>query len=163
MLTVLAPDAARMLNTMAGAGHLPTKGILGVSVLGSQAFAGALTPQAARLLQVASPTVAVSDPRAKRCLAALHKYQPHTTPDATALYGCAAAQVFVAALTRAGDHPTPAALQHALESLHGPVSDVTPPLSFSAGNHMGLDHMYLLRLADGRFTTAGTLPVPSGP
>lgn len=163
MLTVLAPDAARMLNAMAGAGHLPAKGILGVSVLGSQAFAAALTPQAARLLQVASPTVAVGDARAKRCLAALHKYEPHTAPDATALYGCAAAQTFVAALDKAGDHPTPTALQHALESLHGPVSDVTPPLSFTAGTHMGLDRMYLLRLAGGHFTTAGALLVPSVP
>ena len=160
MLTVLAPDAARMLNAMASAGHLPAKGVLGVSVLASQSFADALSPKAAELLLTASPTVPVNDPRAAECLAALRKYKPKTAPDAFALYGCAAAQVFVAAMEQAGAQPTRTKLKQALEAMHGAeVSALLPPVGFSAGDHMGLRSMFLLGLKDGRFTVKGTLPI----
>ena len=86
-------------------------------MLASQSFASALTPKAAALLLTASPTVPAADGRAAQCLAALKKYKPRTTPDAFALYGCAAAQVFVAAMERAGAQPTRATLEQALNSL----------------------------------------------
>ena len=160
MLTVLAPDAARMLNAMASSGSLPAKGVLGVSVLASQSFAAALTPKAAELLLTVSPTVPVDDARAAQCLAALRKYRPKTTPDAFALYGCAAAQVFVAAMDRAGAQPTRTGLRSALDSMHDAnVSPLLPPVGFSSGDHMGLRGMFLLSLTNGRFTVAGTLPV----
>jgi ABC-type branched-subunit amino acid transport system substrate-binding protein len=160
MLTVLAPDAARMLNAMAARDGLAAKGILGVSVLASQSFADALTPKAAELLLTASPTVPVDDPRAAECLAALRKYEPKTAPDAFALYGCAAAQVFVAALEQAGAQPTRSKLKQALESIHdADVSPLLPPVGFSADDHMGLRSMFLLSLKDGRFEVDGTLPI----
>ncbi len=160
MLTVLAPDAARILNAMASSGGLPAKGVLGVSVLASQSFAAALTPKAAALLLTASPTIPVDDGRAAQCLAALKKYRPRTTPDAFALYGCAAAQVFVAAMERAGAQPTRAKLEQALNSLHNAnISSLLPPIGFSADDHMGLHSMFLLSLAGGRFTAVGSLPI----
>ncbi|MGH3273628.1 MAG: ABC transporter substrate-binding protein [Streptosporangiaceae bacterium] len=164
MLTVLAPDAARIINAMAAAGKLPAKGILGVSVLASQNFAAALTPAAAALLQTASPTVPVGDPRAAQCIDALRKYQPSVTPDAFALYGCAAAQVFVAAMQEAGANPTRTSLEKALDSFSGAAaSPLLPPVSFSAGNHMGLHSMFLLSLKDGKFSIAGALPITAAP
>jgi branched-chain amino acid transport system substrate-binding protein len=160
MLTVLAPDAARLLNAMAAAGTLPRKAVLGVSVLASESFASALSPAAAALLQTASPTVPVSDARATACLAAVRKYSPGTTPDAFALYGCAAAQVFVTALKAAGQEPTRAKLEAVLNAMHNAdASPLLPPVSFSAADHMGLHSMFLLTLHDGRFTAAGTLPI----
>lgn len=160
MLTVLAPDAARLLNAMAAAGTVPRKAVLGVSVLASEAFASALTPSVAALLRTASPTVPPSDARAAECLAALRQYSPGTTPDALALYGCAAAQVFVAALKAAGAQPTRAKLEAALNAIHNAqASPLLPPVSFSAADHMGLHSMFLLTLHDGRFTAAGTLPI----
>ncbi len=160
MLTVLAPDAARMLNAMAGFGGLPSKGVIGVSVLASQSFASALTPKAADLLLTGSPTVPAGDGRAARCLAALKKYQPKTAPDAFALYGCAAAQVFVAAMDRAGAQPTRATLEEALNSMHDAnVSPLLPPVGFTPGDHLGLHSMFLLSLAGGRFKSIGTLPI----
>ncbi len=159
MLTVLAPDAARLLNAMAATGTLPRKAVLGVSVLASDAFASALAPSVAALLRTVSPTVPVGDARAAECLAALRQYSPHTTPDAFALYGCAAAQVFVAALKAAGTQPTRAKLEAALNAMRGAqASPLLPPVSFSAAGHMGLHSMFLLTLRDGRFTAAGTLP-----
>ena len=163
MLTVLAPDAARMLNAMADAGGLPAKGILGVSVLASQSFAGALAPSAAALLLTASPTVPPADPKAAECLAALKTASPTTTPDAFALYGCAAAQVFVAALEKAGPNLTRAALQQALQSMRAAtVSPLLPPVSFGPDNHMGLSSMFVLRLTGGQFSVVGSLPVTAG-
>lgn len=160
MLTVLAPDAARMLNAMAAFGGLPARGVLGVSVLASQSFAAALTPKAAALLLTASPTVPAADARAAECLTALTKYQPKITPDAFALYGCAAAQVFVAAMDRAGRQPTRARLTQVLNSLHdAELSPLLPPVGFSENDHMGLHSMFLLSLADGRFKAMGTLPI----
>ncbi len=160
MLTVLAPDAARLLNAMAAAGTLPSKAVLGVSVLASESFASALTPSAAALLQTASPTVPVTDARSAECLAALRQYSPGTTPDAFALYGCASAQVFVTALQAAGAQPTRAKLEAALNAMHNaPASPLLPPVSFSAADHMGLHSMYLLTLHGGQFTAAGVLPI----
>lgn len=162
MLTVLAPDAARMLNAMATAGTLPSKAVLGVSVLASESFASAVSPSVAALLQTASPTLPTTDPRAAECLAALKQYSPGTTPDAFAVYGCAAAQVFVAALKAAGPQPTRAKLEAALNAMHNAqASPLLPPVSFSATNHMGLHSMFLLTLDNGRFTNAGTLPITS--
>jgi branched-chain amino acid transport system substrate-binding protein len=160
MLTVLAPDAARMLNTMAAAGRLPAKRILGVSVLGSQSFADALAAPAASLLETASPTVPAGDPRAAECLTALKKYAPSVKPDALAIFGCATAQVFVAALEKAGQNLTRASLAKALDSLqNAAVSPLLPPVTFTADNHMGLNSMFLLQLKSGRFEIAATLPI----
>ena len=160
MMTVLAPDAARILNSMASAGQLPQKAVLGVSVLASQAFAGSLSPAAAELLQTASPTVPISDERAQDCIDALKKYEPDTKPDAFALYGCAAAQVFVAALKQAGSDPTRTSLEAALDGLNAAaVSPLLPPVTFSNDNHLGLSSMFLLKLHGTTFVAAGTLPI----
>ncbi|MGV9387102.1 ABC transporter substrate-binding protein [Nonomuraea sp. NPDC003707] len=162
MLTVLAPDAARMLNAMASQSGLPAKGILGVSALASQSFAAALTPEAAALLLTASPTVPASDPRAAQCLQALKKYQPKIAPDAFALYGCAAAQVFVEAMKRVGPQPTRAKLIQTLNSLHeADLSPLLPSVGFSQSDHMGLHSMFLLSLSSGQYKAVGTLPIRS--
>jgi len=114
----------------------------------------------AALLETASPTVPATDARAAACLAAVRKYSPGTTPDAFALYGCAAAQVFVTALKSAGRDPTRAKLEAALNAMNNAdASPLLPPVSFSAADHMGLHSMFLLTLHDGRFTAAGTLPI----
>jgi len=160
MLTVLAPDAARILNAMAAAGGLPAKGILGVSVLASQGFADSLAAPAAQLLSTVSPTVPPGNPHAAGCESALKSYAPSIKPDAFALFGCATAQAFVAALDKAGPNPTRESLYTALNSMQSvAISSLLPPVTFTATNHMGLETLFLLQLKSGRFEVTGTLPV----
>ncbi len=62
-MTVLSPDAARLLNALAGAGDLPRKAVIGSSPFAAQSFADALDPRAASLLRVLSPTVPPTEPK----------------------------------------------------------------------------------------------------
>jgi branched-chain amino acid transport system substrate-binding protein len=164
-MTVLAPDAARMLNAMAQADNLPAKAALGASPLAAQSFAAALSPKAGKLLETLSPTVPPGDPAAKECVDALAEHSPDTNPDALALFGCAAAQVLVAGLQAAGDDLTRSGLTAALEDMSGKqISSLLPPVSFSADDHVGLDSMFLLTLDPGQqYRVEETVPLKTAP
>lgn len=164
-MTVLAPDAARLLNALAGSGHLPSKAVVGSSPLAAQSFAAAVAPTVAPLLRTLSPTVPPADPRAQDCVRALAQYSPGTNPDALALFGCAAAQVLVNAINRTGQGLTRAGLVKALEGLQNEqVSSLLPPLSFSPGKHVGLNSMFLLNLDGARhYQVADTVPLETAP
>ncbi len=164
-LTVLAPDAARMLNAMAKVDQLPAEAILGASPLAAQSFAAALSPEAAELLATLSPTVPPDDPAAQECIDALAAHSPDTEPDALALFGCAGAQVLVAALEAAGDQPTRSGLTSALEDMtDAEVSPLLPPISFGGGDHVGLDSMFLLTLDSAQhYRVAETVPLQTAP
>ena len=164
-MTVLAPDAARMLNALADADELPSKAVIGASPFAAQSFAAALSPRAGQLLETLSPTVPPTDPAAKDCVDALTKYSPETKPDALALFGCAGAQVLVAALDAAGDDPTRSKLTAALEDMSDDqVSSMLPPVSFSAKSHLGLNSMFLLTLDDtSQYHVVDTVPLQTAP
>lgn len=164
-MTVLAPDAARMLNGMAKSHDLPAKAILSSAPLAAQSFAAALSAEAAQLLKTLSPTVPPSDPAAQECVDALRKHSPDTKPDALALFGCAGAQVLIAALQAAGDEPTRSKLTGALEEMNGAqVSSLLPTVSFNAEDHVGLDSMFLLTLDSAQqYTVEETVPLQTAP
>ena len=164
-MTVLAPDAARLLNALARAGQLPSKAIIGSSPLAAQSFADALDARAGALLRTLSPTVPPTDERAQNCVSALRKYSPDTKPDALALFGCAAAQVLVAGLENAGEDLTRSSLTRALEEMDGEkVSPLLPPVTFTADRHLGLDSMFLLALdGDRRYDVTDTVELETAP
>ena len=164
-MTVLAPDAARLLNALADAGHLPAKAVIGSSPFAAQTFADALAPAVGAKLQTLSPTVPLADEGADECVAALAEYSPDTAPDALALFGCAAVQVLVAGLDRAGEELTRSGLAEALEDMEGEdVSSLLPPVTFSADRHAGLDAMFLLELDEvHQYQVTETVPLETAP
>ena len=164
-MTVLAPDAARMLNAMAQADTLPAKAVLGASPLAAQSFVTALSPKAGRLLKTLSPTVPAGDPAAKECVDALAQHSSDTNPDALALFGCAAAQALVAGLQAAGNDLTRSGLTAALEDMSGErISSLLPPVSFTANDHVGLDSMFILSLDPGQqYRVEESVPLKTAP
>jgi len=83
----------------------------------------------------------------------LWRHNPGQKPDAQTTFGCAVGQATVAALKAAGQNPTRGGLVKALESMDkADVSDVIPPLTFTADQHMGATALPLVVIKGDEFS-----------
>jgi len=147
-------DAIKIIDYLASAGRLPAKGFLDVTPHPGQPFLdGVTSPEARKLVYAVAPTVPPTDPAAAGCNDALAKFYPGQKPDAQTTFGCAVGQATVAALKAAGQNPTRGGLVKALESMDkADVSDVIPPLTFTADQHMGATALPLVVIKGDEFS-----------
>jgi branched-chain amino acid transport system substrate-binding protein len=154
VLSAIATDGARFLQEMARQNWFP-KVITGTSTLTDQVFLQAAGDLANDRVVAPGFSVPASDPKAKACNDELAAYKPDFRPSQFTLFGCVSARVLVEALRRAGKDLTRESLIVALNGLKNFETGLTPPVSFDAGNHMGLSSIMPIAIRKGEFVVAG--------
>ncbi|MGH3756401.1 ABC transporter substrate-binding protein [Actinophytocola sp.] len=161
-MQVSAGPAAQLITAMVQQDALPTKSLLGTSVLAASSFLDAIPKSVHSKLIVANPTVASTSPHAAECVAAVKEYSPDTPIDVFSMWGCATAQVFVAGLEEAGNDVTRDSFAKVLEGWKNKdASPMIPPVTFTETNHLGNTAVTLITIKDGQPTVVGTVQLSS--
>ncbi|HEX7163659.1 MAG TPA: ABC transporter substrate-binding protein [Trebonia sp.] len=157
MVESTGSDSARIVNAMVQNNALPTKRILGVSILADRSFTNNIPAAAQNLLSIVAPTPPAGTDKSKQCEDVFSKYAPDMVGVTNAVFGCAQAQAFVAALKAAGPNPTRDGLINALNAMKNVnAGNALPPLTFTADNHVGASSLFILGYAGGKWSFDGT-------
>jgi len=161
LILTTAAATARLINALVAQDAMPTKYLVGTLTMATPAFLNASASLVNDKALIALPTVPPGDPRAKACESVLKKYSPETPVDPFSLFGCAAAQVFAAALE---DTPEPVTRESFQKTLLGwkekQASELMPGITFNNPRHLGATEMVLARIVDGKSVAEETFPLP---
>ncbi|MGE4242742.1 ABC transporter substrate-binding protein [Ramlibacter sp.] len=161
MILMTAPATAKLMNALQAQDAFPAKYLLGTLTMASPAFLNAAGSLVNGKALVGLPVVPPDDPRAKSCVDVLKKYSPETPIDAFSLYGCAAGQVFSAALADTPEPVTRASFEKTLMSWKAKnVTEVVSPITFNNPKHLGATQMIMTKIVNGKAVAEGTIPLP---
>lgn len=150
-------DSARIVKAMVANNAMPSKRILGISILADRSFVDNIPAAAQNLLTVVAPTPPGGTEKAQQCENAFKTYAPDMVGVTNAVFGCAQAQAFVAALKAAGPNPTRDSLIGALDSMKDVnAGDALPPLTFTPTDHVGASSVFVLGYDGGKWSFDGT-------
>jgi ABC-type branched-subunit amino acid transport system substrate-binding protein len=133
VVSMQAPDAARLVSALAAQNALPAHILGGTGLVNSQ-FTDAGGWMAGSRFMGASPTASATDPANTACVSVLKA--AGVPADSQSLFSCGAAQLLTAALKAAGKDVTRDKLVTALESLTGRPSGAFAPVALSPMNHV---------------------------
>lgn len=151
-----AVDGVRMVNSMIDQGALPSKRILGFSVLADKVFVGAIPQQAQSITTVVASTPPGGTTASAVCDDVFKKYDKEMVGLSDATFGCAQGQLFVAALKLAGKNPTRDGLVQALEGMkNAKIASDLPSISFSSSSHLGTESLFILTYKNGTWGFEG--------
>jgi ABC-type branched-subunit amino acid transport system substrate-binding protein len=160
LLDTSSPDTARLINTMEAQAFAPRKGILGWNAMATEAVTNVVHWTSNTPILSLSPTAPPDSSESALCDQAFKSASPAVQSGGYSLFGCAAAQIFIAAAKKAGANLTRDGLVSALESMQGvKVSDVIPPITLSPSNHMALTTMYQVTLKGAGFVVTDKVQV----
>lgn len=153
-------DSGRILDAMDQQNALPVKKVLGYSNTVVNTVRAEPSTRVTEKYLAAFSTALPNTPESKSCDDVFKEREPSLLGNPDAAYVCATAQIFVAALEKAGKDLTRETLYDALLSWDAePVTELTPPLTFTADDHLGLKQMYLVQIEDGKPVVTGELPL----
>jgi ABC-type branched-subunit amino acid transport system substrate-binding protein len=156
-----APASAKLINALQAQDAMPTKYLLGAATMASPAFLKAAANLISGKALVVLPVIPGDHPRAKSCVDVIRKYSPDTPIDSFSLYGCAAAQVFTAALADTPEPVTRKSFEKTLMSWKGkPATDLMQPITFNNPQHLGSSELSLAKIVDGMVVYEGTVALP---
>lgn len=147
VMHLTSADAARLVKALQDLDALPPH-LVGTSVLLSEAFLGPVGTDVDGMIVTPANVTPPSSERASSCVAVL---EAEGVPiDQSSLAGCTFAQIVTVALEQTEE----LSRESLLETIDGwedeEVSDLLPPLTFSADQHIGLSSMDVLTVEDGQ-------------
>jgi ABC-type branched-subunit amino acid transport system substrate-binding protein len=156
VLDQIPQDAARLTQAMTDNGFSPNKFLVGSSAVSQQTFLNGVSKALQPKLLVASDTIASANAGSTQCVSVL-KAAKIQVEDVT-LRGCGTAQVVEKVLRSAKQPISSQSVVTAMESMNAvKASEVYPPVSFSATNHVGLSNLYVFGVKNGAFYQAGSI------
>jgi len=156
ILDQIPQDAARLTQAMTANGFSPNKFLVGSSAVSQQTFLNGVSPALQPKLLVSSDTIAPADAGSTQCVSVLKA--AHVKVEDVTLRGCGTAQVVVKALQSAAKPITSKSVVAALESMNKvKASEIYPPVSFSATNHVGVSSLFIFGVKNGAFYQAGEI------
>lgn len=155
-----APDAARIVQTMAAQNALPKKRILGQANLATAPFVGSVGDIATGRVLTVSPVELATSEAAASCRKAFAKASPPLTAEGYSLFGCGTAQIMTEALREAGKNLTRERLVQILRSWQAKkASPIFPAVTFGASGNLGVTKMILVEIQGGQLASKGELEV----
>jgi branched-chain amino acid transport system substrate-binding protein len=149
-------DAARLTESMTANGFSPAKFLIGSSAVSQQTFLDGVSKALQPKLLVTSDTLVPANAGSTQCATVLKA--AGISVESVTLRGCGTAQVVVKALQDTPKPVTSASLVKTIEGWNNvTASEIYPPVSFSATNHVGLNSLYVFGVKDGVFYQAGEL------
>jgi branched-chain amino acid transport system substrate-binding protein len=156
VLDQIPQDAARLTQAMTANGLSPNKYLVGSSAVSQQTFLNGVSPALQPKLLVSSDTIAPVDAGSTQCESVL-KAAKIKVEDVT-LRGCGTAQVVQKVLESAKKPITSQSVVAAMQSMSKVnASEIYPPVSFSATNHVGLSSLYIFGVKNGAFDKVGAV------
>lgn len=147
-------DAARLTKAMTANGFTPNKNLIGSSAVSQQTFLNGVSEALQPKLLVTSDTLVPANAGSTQCASVLKAAGIEI--EGVTLRGCGTAQVVVKALQSAGKDITSGNVVKAIENWNKvTASEIYPPVSFSATNHVGLNSLYIFGAKGGAFFQAG--------
>jgi branched-chain amino acid transport system substrate-binding protein len=149
------PGSGQLVAAMHEQNYVPPKGVAGAYAMADEIFLQ-FAGDAAEGVQLVSPIVPASDPKAQACNETLPADQ---VPGFYTLMGCLSAQALVASLTAAGDDLSSESILKAVKSLD--AADI-PGLSGLSQSDSPLltDSLYVWQVQDGKFSLQQPDPIP---
>jgi ABC-type branched-subunit amino acid transport system substrate-binding protein len=156
VLDQIPQDAARLTQAMTDNGFAPNKFIVGSSAVSQQTFLNGVAAALQPKLLVSSDTIAPANADNTKCVAVLKA--ANIKVEGVTLRGCGSAQVVESVLRAAKQPISSQSIVAALESMSNvKASEVYPPISFSATNHVGVSDLYIFGVKNGAFYEAGSI------
>lgn len=156
ILNMTPQDAAVLTKAMGAQNFEPTKDVIGSSAISQATFLSNVTPNVYPKVIVSSDVIPPSAAGGTQCSKVLTA--AGVPVSGVTLRGCGTAQVDVAALMQAKQPVTSAGVVSALESWKDKkASEIYPPVSFSATNHVGVSNLYIFGVKNGQFAVIGQL------
>lgn len=152
LLSIPAPTIA-ILNAFSAINYAPVRLMSQVSAIPKSFSAAPLFP-GSYIGAFIPPLANSSDPQVQQFTQAMATYQPGQPVSVFAAWGWAEAQVAVAGLKAAKGALTRDSYEQGLNSLSN-LSTLAGPISYSATDHTGTKHMFLVKAAGGH-----RVPVP---
>ena len=146
-------DGSRIFKALEAADALPSKYYVGNSVYLGEAFLGPVGTAADGIVLTPSNVTAPSSPDSASCSDALEAAGVEV--DISSLSGCAFAQVLTTALSETEDLTRENLLATIDSWKVKNASDLLPPLTFSADQHIGLSQMGMFEVKDGQPVDVG--------
>lgn len=148
--------SARLVLAIQANSAYPKKYIIGGPTNATASFIEPAGAAADGKVLATLPIAAATDENAKSCVEAIQAHDSSLKLDFSSLWGCATAQLMVAALEEAGPNPTRAGLVENLEKwTDKKASPMFPPLTFSQTKRLGLSSMYYVEVAGGSTAVKG--------
>ncbi len=155
ILNQIPQDAARLIQAMNAQNFMPAKNIVGSNAVSQQTFLSSVNTAVQPKLLVASDTLVPANAAGTQCAAVLKAAKLPIT--GVTLRGCGTAQVVVKALQETKPL-TSAGLVSTLQGWKNvKASEIYPPLTFSATNHVGVSALYMFGAENGAFYQAGQI------
>jgi ABC-type branched-subunit amino acid transport system substrate-binding protein len=159
-LNMIGSSSARFFKALEANEAFPAKMILGSQAHTTPAFLESAGSGVNGRFLIPLSNVPPSDERAKSCLDVLGDAAPAAT--SLTAWGCAIAQVLTAAIE---ETPEPLTREGIAKTLNGwkakEASPLFPPITFSETQRLGLDHMFVLEIEDGKAVATDTVPIPT--
>ncbi|WP_205361784.1 ABC transporter substrate-binding protein [Actinacidiphila acididurans] len=156
VLDQIPQDAARFTQAMTDNGFAPNKFLVGSSAVSQQTFLNGVSSALQPKLLVSSDTIAPAGAGTTQCESVL-KAANVKVEDVT-LRGCGTAQVVEKVLRTAKQPISSQGVVAAMESMSGvKASEIYPPVSFSATNHVGVSSLYVFGVKNGAFYQVGSI------
>lgn len=156
VLDQIPQDAARFTQAMTDNGFAPNKYLVGSSAVSQQTFLSGVSPALQSKLLVTSDTIAPASAEATDCVAVLKAAKIEV--EGVTLRGCGTAQVVESVLKAAKKPIDSQSVVAAMESMSQvKASEIYPPVSFSATNHVGVSNLYVFGVKNGAFYQAGSI------
>jgi branched-chain amino acid transport system substrate-binding protein len=156
ILDQIPQDAARLTQAMTANGFSPAKFLVGSSAVSQQTFLSGVSPALQPKLLVTSDTLAPADAGGTECAKVLKAAGIGVS--GVTLRGCGTAQVVEKVLRAAKQPVTGQGVVAAVEGMSAvKASEVYPPVSFSATDHVGVKDLYIFGVKDGAFYRTGSI------
>ncbi|WP_329139072.1 ABC transporter substrate-binding protein [Streptomyces sp. NBC_01476] len=156
VLDQIPQDAARLTQAMTDNGFSPNKYLVGSSAVSQQTFLNGVSKALQPKLLVTSDTIAPASAGSTQCTSVLKA--ANIKVESVTLRGCGTAQVVEKVLRSAQKPITSKSVVAAMESMSDvKASEIYPPVSFSATNHVGVSSLYIFGVKDGAFYQAGSI------
>lgn len=156
VLDQIPQDAARLTQAMTDNGFSPNKYLVGSSAVSQETFLGGVSAALQPKLLVSSDTIAPAAATGTTCESVLKAAKIKI--EGVTLRGCGTAQVVEKVLRSVKGPITSQSVVSAMQGMSGvKASEIYPPVSFSADNHVGLSDLYIFGVKNGAFYQAGSI------
>lgn len=146
-------DGSRIFKALEAADALPTKYYVGNSVYLGEAFLGPVGAAADDIVLTPANVTAPSSEKSSSCAEVLEA--AGVSVDISSLSGCAFAQVLTTALSETEDLSRENLMKTIDSWKDKTASDLLPPLTFSADQHVGLSEMGMFKVEGGEPVDVG--------
>jgi branched-chain amino acid transport system substrate-binding protein len=156
VLDQIPQDAARLTQAMTDNGFAPKKFLVGSSAVSQQTFLSGVSSALQPKLLVTSDTIAPANAGNTTCVSVLKAAKIKV--EGVTLRGCGTAQVVEKVLRSAKKPITSQSVVAAMQGMSQvKASEIYPPVSFSATNHVGLSSLYIFGVKNGAFYQVGSI------